>query len=323
MVKKGLIRGIEIDDALDLILISRTEKPRWESPSYLNQQKLASVRSTGILWLVLALVFLWYFMSMAVVMVQKYLWVLIVFTVFFTGIFVYQLFINRKLKRLVRYNLLMENCTEDSWDPACAGENADPRRIIREIEWGIRKECVRNCYADHSAGRIMLADVQDGYARFAAVACAHCGVTQKIRAGRIAKCAYCGSLIAAPNNRIMARIGVARQNYGTAETFRNDAACARLKKNQFIFLGIGIFLLLPFILTLAMNGGTFGKVEPRFYYMAPALILIALTLIALGVRCLTLRRNAMVLANLFPQIIFEKASAWKTWRRGWARAPTA
>ncbi len=221
-LRKGLLANVQYDEELDLITVSR-QGTFWQAPVYLDVTKVRQNRYASRLWLVFGLFGLW-FISVVLTMDSTTVGVILSGGLPVIALLAYSLHLHHRIRRLEACNRLFEACSDDELPLDETADRVPCKKhiLIRDLEWGLRQGCLRYCYVDHDSSQIVLADVQDGSAQFAAVACTHCGSTARIRVGRIGKCPHCGTLLAAPKLASLYNAGIPKHLLGNPSLFQDE-----------------------------------------------------------------------------------------------------
>ncbi len=161
------------------------------------------------------------------------------------------------LKRSGIYNQYMEESAQADVPLAQMAEKAgvSTGTTEKDIKWLFNKRVLHDCRPNLSGTpSILLADVNNGTAAFAALNCPGCGSTARIRVGRTGKCGYCGRFLTAPMTGGgvggAVHAGSTRRAGAAPGLFLDEGGMQKIQSKMMLRYFIGGFLMAETVVTL-------------------------------------------------------------------------
>lgn len=264
--RKYICRVSYADGDPGCILLTGREDRRWHEAYYVSEEGVMAERSSANALIVLAAMFgisiLVYLPGMIVMCMREndpgnnlFAMVTLAELVGFGWMFLLARRNHACLKRSGIYNQFMEESAQADVPLTQLAEKAGVSMgtTEKDIKWLFNKRVLHDCRPNLSeTPSVLLADVNNGTAAFAALNCPGCGSTARIRVGRTGKCGYCGRFLTAP----MAGNGGSTRRAGAMPgLFLDEGRIQKIRSKMLLRYFIGGFLMAETAVTLFLIVG--------------------------------------------------------------------
>ena len=207
MIRRGYLRDVAaVEGDYGVILINKPTK-QWRKSIYLNNNEADSNNANAKTVSVAGLFLLWIFVMMLIILAatgedNNFMVLILVLLILLVILRCLSVFMGSKhLRHANRYGQVMEESITGRIPLHIFAERTglDVSVIKKDIEWLFNHGILQGCHLEtNGEPLIILDDVVSGEAVFDACDCPKCLNTTQVRAGRVAKCHYCGRLLEAP-----------------------------------------------------------------------------------------------------------------------------
>ena len=266
LIKRDYLKNVQlVEGDPTCILLVKDTRSLWRSACYLNERNAFDVQFNNGFTM-----YVWGLFSLAILVFLPVIFVTSIkngstddysFAFSFllmAALLVYLWYVSFRSRARIRragfYNQYLEDSANARVTLRSLAERLglSSKTVERDVHWLFGKQILKGCRLDVDEDTsLLLEDVSDGKAEFAAVSCDGCGATSRIRMGRVGKCSYCGRFLAAPLGGSHKSVSTVKYTPRTfvssakAGTYLNQDVLAKMegKKNSLRFYGILLIFL--------------------------------------------------------------------------------